>query len=173
MRCFIAIDMPEEVKKELEKIQKQLPEFKGKLTEKQNLHLTFKFLGEISEEKVKEAKEKLKKIKFRKFKAKLGGLGVFTELFIKIIWIKLENFDALLKAIDDALEGVFAKEKNFTSHLTIARVKDVRDKQKFLDSMKRIRANPIEFEVSNFSFKKSTLTETGPVYEDIAELKLY
>jgi len=171
-RCFIAIDMPGEVKHELVNVQKQLPEFKGKLTEKQNLHLTFKFLGEISEDKVKEAKEILKKIKFRKFKAKLGSLGVFTESFIKIVWIKLENCDALQKAIDDALEGLFAKEKNFTSHLTIARVKDVRDKQKFLDSMKKIRANPVEFEVSNFSFKKSTLTEKGPVYGDIAELKL-
>jgi 2'-5' RNA ligase len=36
MRTFIAIDIPEEIKKELIKIQKQLPEFKGKLTEKED-----------------------------------------------------------------------------------------------------------------------------------------
>jgi 2'-5' RNA ligase len=39
----------ENVKEEIIKIQKQLPEFKGKLPEKENHHITLKFLGEISE----------------------------------------------------------------------------------------------------------------------------
>ena len=54
MRTFISIDMPEVVRSEIEKIQDVLPEFFGKKTERDNLHLTLKFLGEIDEEKVKE-----------------------------------------------------------------------------------------------------------------------
>lgn len=172
MRCFIAVDLPAEIKKELEKIQKSLPEFKGKLTERQNLHLTFKFLGEISEEQVKETKERLKRIKLKKFKARLGKVWVFTESSIRIVWINLENCDALQKEIDSALEGLFAWEKNFTSHITLARVKAVKDTRGFLDDMKKLKAKPMEFEVAKFSFKKSTLTEKGPIYEDIAEFSL-
>jgi 2'-5' RNA ligase len=134
--------------------------------------LTFKFLGEISEEKVKEATKSLKKIRLKKFRAKLGNLGVFTESFIKIIWIRLENCDALQKAIDDSVEDLFAKEKNFMSHLTIARVKDVKDKRKFLEELKYIKIKDMEFEVNSFKFKKSTLTEKGPIYENISEIKL-
>jgi 2'-5' RNA ligase len=177
IRCFIAIDLPEEVKKEIVNIQMQLPQCKGKLTEKKNLHLTFKFLGEIPEDKVQEAVKRLKKIKFKKFKATLGSLGVFKPSEIKIVWIMLENCDELQKAIDDALDGLFAKETNFTSHLTIARVKALinqgnQGNQGFLYDMKRIRVNPAEFEVKSFSLKKSTLTPKGPIYEDIAEIKL-
>ena len=40
MRVFIAIDLPGNVRKEIKKIQEKLPEFKGKLTEEENLHLT-------------------------------------------------------------------------------------------------------------------------------------
>ena len=47
MRTFIAVDIPENVKEEIIKIQDKLPEFVGKLTELENLHLTLKFLGEI------------------------------------------------------------------------------------------------------------------------------
>ena len=103
VRCFIAIDIPDEIKEELAKVQKQLPEFKGKLTEKDNLHLTFKFLGEISDEKADEVKKRLKKIKFKKFTAKLGELGLFSPSFIKILWIKIENCDGLQIEIDESI----------------------------------------------------------------------
>ena len=55
--------MSEEIKKEIKKIQDLLPEFSGKKTELQNLHLTLKFLGEIKEKDVEGIKEKLREIK--------------------------------------------------------------------------------------------------------------
>ena len=173
MRCFIAIDLPEEIKKEIAKIQKQLPDFKGKLTEKDNLHLTLKFLGEISDEQVNNIKEKLEKIKFNKFKAKLQNIGVFSESFVRIIWINLENCDGLQKEIDNALSKLFKREERFMSHLTIARVKYIKDKQKFLDSLKKIKIAPVEFEVQGFALKKSTLTGRGPIYGDIIRFSLF
>ncbi len=45
MRCFISIDLPEKIIQEIKKIQEELPEFIGKKTETENLHLTLKFLG--------------------------------------------------------------------------------------------------------------------------------
>ncbi len=172
IRCFVAIDLPENVKDEIINIQNQLPAFKGKLTEKENLHMTLKFLAEIDEEKVEEAKKALKKIKFSKFRAKLGGIGVFSEDFVKIVWIKLENCDDLHNEVDNALSKLFKKEERFMSHLTIARVKYIKDKQKFLESLKNIKINPLEFEVTKISLKESTLTEKGHVYSDLIEIKL-
>ncbi len=171
-RCFIAIDLPEEIKKEILKIQKQIPEFKGKLIEEENLHLTLKFLSEITNEKADLAKEKLKKIKFNKFNAKLGEIGVFSESFIRIVWVKLENCDELQKEIDSSLNGLFKKEERFMSHLTIARVKSIKDKKEFINKLNEIKARHTEFEVNSFALKKSTLTEKGPIYEDLLEIKL-
>ena len=172
IRCFIAIDLPEEIRDEIVKLQKQLPEFSGKLTEKENLHLTFKFLGEIPEEKVDEVKKALKKIKFKKFKAKLGEFGLFSPSFIKILWIKIENCDGLQQEIDNALESLFKKEKGFMGHLTIARVKSVRDKKMFLNHFKRLKTPPLEFEVKEIHFKESKLTPNGPIYTDVLKKKL-
>ena len=172
MRCFIAIDLPETIKDEIIKIQKQIPEFKGKLIEKENLHLTLKFLGEISEEMIKKVKEKLEKIKFNKFNAKLGEVGIFSESFVRIVWLKLENCDELQKEIDSALADLFKKEERFMSHLTIARVKFIQDKKDFIEKLKKIEVKPVEFEVNNFLLKKSTLTEKGPIYEDLLKIGL-
>lgn len=169
MRSFIAIDIPEEIKSEIVKIQKKLSEsglFSGKLTERENLHLTLKFLGELSEKEIEEVKSGLKNIKLEKFKASFGKLGVFSESFIRIIWIELENCGKLQGEIDKKLEGLFAKENRFMSHLTIARVKKVEDRKKLIDEIEKIKINK-EFDVSEFKLKKSTLTEKGPIYEDI------
>jgi 2'-5' RNA ligase len=172
MRTFIAIDIPEEIKKELIKIQKQLPEFKGKLTEKENLHLTLKFLGEIEEEKLEKLKKELSKNSFRKFEASLGNLGTFKADFLKIVWIKIENCEKIQEEADKTIEGLFTKEKRFMSHLTIARVKDVDDKNKFIKQMRKIIYEKKKFPVESIKLKKSTLTQEGPIYEDVLEIKL-
>jgi len=167
MRVFIAIDLPENVKKEIKKIQDKLPEFKGKKTEEENLHLTLKFLGEVEEDKVKEVKRRLGEIKIKKFEAGLENLGVFNPSFIKIVWLHLAGCERLQEEIDDKLKGLFKKEKRFMSHLTIARVKNVANKKEFLEKLREIKIPGIRFLVDNFKLKKSTLTAEKPIYEDL------
>ena len=172
MRIFIAIDLPEDVKEEIKKIQNILPDFSGKKTELQNLHLTLKFLGEIEEDTLEKVKNKLKEIKFKKFKAKLSKIGVFNENFIKIIWVKLENCDELQKEIDKKLADLFKEEERFMSHVTIARVKSIRNKKKFLEELKKIKTKEVEFEVEEFKLKESRLRDQGSEYKDLEIYKL-
>jgi 2'-5' RNA ligase len=167
MRTFIAIDFPEEIREKILKIQNLLPEFKGKKTEFENLHLTLKFLGEVDEEKIKEIKEKLKKINLKKFKAEINSIGVFSEKFIRIIWLGIRNCEQLQREIDEKLSGIFEREKRFMGHLTIARIKSIADKKKFLRKLNEIKIPRVKFIVNNFSLKKSILTEKKPVYENI------
>ncbi len=172
MRSFISIDIPEKVQGEIEKIQNLLPEFMGKKTEPENLHLTLKFLSEISEENLSKVKEKLGEIKLSKFETEIDNLGVFSEKFIKIIWLHLTNCGALQKEVDEKLSGLFEPERRFMSHLTIARVKNVKDKQEFLSELRKIKIPEVKFLVDRFKLKKSTLTEKGPVYETLEEYAL-
>lgn len=167
IRAFISIDMPKEIQKKIEEIQDSLPGFYGKKTEPNNLHLTIKFLSHIDEKKVEVVKEKLKEIKFSKFETIIDELGFFSEKFIRIIWLHLSNTSKLQKQIDDKLKDLFEREARFMSHLTIARVKKVRNKKRFLEDLKKIKFEKIKFLVNNFKLKSSTLTEKGPIYEDI------
>jgi 2'-5' RNA ligase len=164
MRIFISIEFPKDIKKEIVKIQEQLPEFKGKKTEFENLHLTLKFLGEVDEKKIEEIKKRLKKIKLNSFEAEIHSIGMFSD---RIAWLNVKNCDELQKQIDEKLEGIFEKEKRFMGHLTIARIKNLEKRKEFLEKIKKIKIPEMKFEVKNFNLKKSKLTKKEPVYEDI------
>ena len=129
MRCFIALDLSAEVINEIKKIQEKLPEFVGKKIGSENLHLTLKFLGEVSEDEVEKIKECLRKIKISKFEMETNIVGVFSEKIIRIVWLHLTNCDALQKEIDNSLKEIFKPEERFMGHLTIARVKNVGSEQ--------------------------------------------
>ncbi|MCK9595573.1 RNA 2',3'-cyclic phosphodiesterase [Candidatus Pacearchaeota archaeon] len=178
MRTFIAIDIPEEVKEKIIEIQKQLPEFKGKLTEKENLHLTLKFLGEVNEEKIERVKEELGKIKLKSFKAEIDSIGVFDNIESKnyssklIVWLHVKNCNELQKKIDNQFFKLFARERRFMGHLTIARIKKIKDKKKFLEEINKIKLSSMNFFVKSFELKKSVLTEQKPVYETLESYNL-
>jgi len=171
MRTFISIDIPEKVKKEIKKIQDELPEFYGKKTELENLHLTLKFLGEINEDKLEKVKKRLREIKFNFFETEIDSIGVFSEKFIRIVWLHLNNCKRLQKEVDDKLKDLFEVERRFMSHLTIARVKKIKDKKKFLEELKKLEIPKIKFNVDEFYLMKSELSKDGPKYEVIERYK--
>ncbi len=176
MRTFISIDIPEEVRDEIKKIQDVLPEFYGKKTEIENLHLTLKFLGEVEEYKIKELRKMLKEVRFERFETKVKYLGFFDNIKrgkrYGPVWMHLDNCEGLQKLVDDNLEDLFPKEKRFMSHLTIARVKALKDKSEFLKKLSEIKIPEIKFTVKGFRLKKSVLNSDGLVYETIEEYQL-
>ncbi len=172
VRAFISIDIPEKIRKEIQKIQSKIPDFKGKLTEPVNLHLTLKFLGEIDEEILAEVRRRLKEIKLKSFETRISEIGTFSSKHIRIVWLKLENCKRLQKEIDKKLTRIFREEERFMSHLTIARVKSLKNRDFFLKGLKKIGTPELKFQVKKFNLKKSTLTSEGPVYEAIEEYDL-
>ncbi len=171
VRCFVALNLPQEVKEELCYVQEDLPAFSGKLTEKENLHLTLKFLDEVDEKKIGEIKSRLLKVSFKPFKASLGEVGVFSKDLIRIVWIHLLSVEELQKAIDAALFPAWHREDRFMSHLTIARVKFVENKALFLEELNKISPKKLSFQVNSFALMKSTLTKKWPIYEEIAKFQ--
>ena len=177
MRCFIAIDFPREIMNELGKIQEELKKkkiFHGKLTEKENLHLTLKFLGEIDDGQVEEVRKKLREIKFFRFEAGLGEIGVFSPRFIRIVWVHIlgNKLNELQKEIDFKLQNFFSVEERFMSHLTIARVKNIKDRKLFIEEIEKIKIPKLSFEINNFKLMRSELKPSGAEYTSIEEYKL-
>lgn len=167
LRTFISLDFPKEIVNEIRKIQEFLPEFDGKKTEVENLHLTLKFLGEIDEDFLERVKNILSELNSSKLYLKFGKVGFFSEKFIRIVWIEIIGCDNLQKEIDSSLENLFEKEKRFMGHLTLARIKHINNKENFIDELNKIPVPNISFEVNNFKLKKSVLRKNGPVYSNI------
>lgn len=174
MRVFVAVDIPKGVMEDLKEIQKYLRE--AELKPVKDFHLTLKFLGEVSEPRVEEVKEALKQIKFKSFKAQLTEIGVFPNPnYVRVVWVGVspEDFISLQKQVDNSLEKLgFKKDNRFHPHLTLARVKFVKDKENFKKIFGNIKIEKREFEVNEFKLIKSTLTREGPIYEDLAVFKL-
>lgn len=176
-RTFICINPPTEIIKELIRIQDLLlnSPFIGKTTEPENLHLTLKFLGELTEEEIESTKEKLRKIKFNKFKSELMQTGNFKfRGSPKIVWVKIKGKDLLelQKKIDVCLEDKFEKEKKFMSHLTIARIKYVKDSLDFINKLRAIQPKKLSFDVEKFYLMSSKLDPIGPTYKILEEFSL-
>ncbi len=171
MRCFIAVNFPKEIILEIERAQKLLDNglWSGKFTKLENLHLTLKFLGEISLDEIEEIKKRLKEIKLKSFKGEIGGLGVFD---FRIIWAGIlgEGIFGLQKEVDMVLEDLFEKEKRFMSHLT--RVKNVRDKKLFLKELKKIPVDRKTFLAENFSLVRSKINPMGVEYKILEKYNL-
>jgi len=169
MRLFIAIDL--ENQEYFKEMQENIPGDIVKLTLPKVYHLTLKFLGEVKEEDIPKIKETLQSVEFETFTIKTTHIGVFPdEHFIRVVWVGLEpegKITQLKDTIDNALKDMFGVEKEFKPHITLARVKFVKDKPTFIKSLKHINIQPKEFTINEIKLIKSTLTPEGPVYEDL------
>ena len=172
MRCFIGIDLPFVAIKEIQKLQKKLESyFAGRLTSSENLHLTLKFLGKIEDSVINDVKKRLSPIKHPPFELIIKDIGVFSQKFIKIIWVKVSDVP-LQPLVDNCLNDIFKLENRFMGHITIARVKSLADKNSFLQLINKTRVNEISFMIRDFYLKESIFTKDGSIYKDIDRYKL-
>ncbi len=169
MRLFLSCAVPQDIADYVRELAKQLPD--AKLTVPKNIDLTIVFLGDVQDEKLDEIKQRLSKIRFTSFHAMLNGIGVFTEDFLRVVWAGLspsEKFDELHALASEALNG---PESRFQAHLTIARIKYVADKEKFLQAVKKVKVEPKTFTIDRLILFKSTLGKEGATHEPVLEIK--
>lgn len=177
MRCFIAFDLSKEVKDYLYGLQKKLNtrDVKVKWVAKKNLHGTIKFLGDISDEEIDRVGRILEKISFEPFELSLDGLGFFpSKDYIRVIWIGLKpviKLRELQHLIDAETLSVAAMEQSFSEHLTLGRVKFIKNKERFRKTFIEIEIEPLKFKVDGFVLYRSELTKEGPKYFVIREFK--
>ena len=176
MRLFIATEIDEPLRDKLVVIQTRLLEPGVKLVERQNLHVTLKFLGEVSDEQVPAVREALRNVKMAPFDVEIGGLGTFPPggRRISIVWVDCRGPLAELAAkVVEALKtlGFQADERGFSSHLTLARVKQ--KPERLAGVVEELKETKIGKQlVDCFVLKQSTLTPQGPIYADVEIFKL-
>lgn len=170
MRLFIAIEIPREVKDYLFTIKNNFNKNLAKVNwiAKKNLHLTLKFLGNIDEKLIPKIIEKLNEIKFDSFELELDNLDSFPNPnYMKVLWVGVKNFNKVIELqseVEEKLREYFEKDKEFSAHITLGRIKFVKDKPEFNSILKKTKINKIKFKVDSFSLIKSELSKNGPTY---------
>ena len=177
-RAFICVDFPEEVIVEVARIEELLnkKKFIGKVTELENLHLTLKFLGEMEENKLSLLKERLSNIKNQKFNLTLLPMGIFPDVNNpRIMWVgikKEEKLFELQRKIDESTIDLSNESMSFAAHLTLGRIKLIKNKKEFLKQFEEIKIEDLNFKIKKFALFKSKTMREGPRYEILEEYSL-
>jgi 2'-5' RNA ligase len=184
IRSFIAIDFPDETRKALEDIQKELKRCGAgvRWVKPSSIHLTLKFLGNIQPAQVEDiALAVAQEIRDHPpITLCAAGLGAFpSRRKPRVIWIGMEGevqrLNGIQALIENALEPLgFAREKRgFRPHLTIGRVKDRRRLQSLVDAMATLDMEPFNsFDADEIILYKSDLRPTGAIYTKLHRMPL-
>ena len=178
MRAFIAIDLPETVRAELRQQQSAFrgicPD--GRWTRPEGVHLTLKFLGQISDDQTTQATDALKGLRqFEAFSAEVKGFGFFPDARRpRVFWagvVTPPSLLALVEQVEHAMEKLgFAREAHpFSPHLTLARFKIPRPQPALQSHLDRLGEPSLgTFKVSEFFLFESKLSPQGAEYRKVA-----
>jgi len=181
VRSFIAFDInSQSVLQRFTEVQDLLIKTGAdlKLVEPDNIHITLRFLGDISPNMVDSIHENMKKISFSAFDCEVRGLGAFPDLrYPRVIWAGIRKGADELRSVFDQLEpnlrqlGFRPDSKGFSAHLTLARVRTGRNK----GELARCTQDSADFDfgvvkADCLRLKRSVLTPKGPVYSTLREV---
>jgi 2'-5' RNA ligase len=187
MRVFIAIDIDDKIRKAIADLQKQIASKvdvkKGdiKWVEPNNIHLTLKFLGEISDEQLAEVGEIAKTVvsAHNKFTLDIESVGSFGGRSAKIVWVGArkgtEALLALQKDLNDLLAqtGYPKEEREFSAHLTLCRVNHPIAGLKMGEAIAQFSHLKLgSIAAESLCIYQSQLTPAGPNYTLLDEFKL-
>lgn len=172
MRLFVAVDVDESIRESVKPVLDELSALSGvKAVEPENLHITLLFLGEVEESRVGEIEESLSKIEFEPFNLAFQSMGAFPNpKSPKVVWIEVKEDGKLKILANEVYKSLkrlgFQRDKEFSAHLTVARVK--RRNPKVVDLIRQYSSDNFgEMVLKNFKLKQSILTPKGPIYKDL------
>jgi 2'-5' RNA ligase len=168
-RLFIAVDLPETIKENLESMSFGIPG--AKWVRPEQLHLTVRFIGEVDGALFHDIKNILAEVSAASFSLQLKGVGYFPPRGApRVLWIGLEKSEPLLllrKKIDLRLlrVGVEPEGRKFSAHITLARLKNspVQKIANFLSGNGLFSQEP--FQVEDFKLYSSILSPKGAYHK--------
>jgi 2'-5' RNA ligase len=182
IRSFIAIEINDAtIKASIMRFQKAMLTLDVDLkpVNTENIHLTLRFLGDLTPTMIEKIAEELKNIRFPPFEIEFRDVGVFpNQNHIKIIWIGITKGFTELIDLNNQLTaklvniGFLPETRKFKPHLTVARVKSSRNKHN-LTNMLQTMQNKIfgSLIINSIKLKRSILTPNGPLYSTLFEVK--
>ena len=176
MRVFIAIPLPVDIRASLGSLCHGIAG--AKWTRPENMHITLRFLGELSEDEARDLDGELSEIEFPIFDLTFRSFGCFDKRGqVHTLWAALDKsppLERLFEKVESASvrAGLEKARRKFKPHTTLARFRHVEDREigTFMES-----CNPYSselFPVESFVMYQSIRSHEGPRYVVLAEYPL-
>lgn len=128
MRLFIAVNFNDKVKNQIKEIINKVGanSRQGKFVNKEHMHLTVEFLGEIPAAEVNLIQEIIHELGYKPFTLRLNEIGCFQRRDGNIYWLGIERHDTLFEIHDELHQklinqGFKLEDRKYKPHLTIGR----------------------------------------------------
>ena len=180
IRTFIAIELPENIKSVIVRTQKQFARasLPFKWVKPLSIHLTLKFLGDISESDINGICEAIKQCaaNFSPMTFSAKGFGVFPGFKKpRVLWVGMAGDIGPLKklcaSLDQRLEPLgFDREKRpFSAHITLGRARGGAAPNSLIRMIEEVgEFTSPDFKVDQIALFKSDLKPSGAVYTKLA-----
>ncbi|OLD13127.1 MAG: 2'-5' RNA ligase [Crenarchaeota archaeon 13_1_40CM_3_52_10] len=181
VRSFISIDLEDQqILSRITSILSSLQSLGGDLkpVERENIHLTLKFLGNVPTPRLSEVKSSLQQLIFPLFTAEIKGAGAFPNLnHMNVIWVGVEEGWSQVEQIYEQVEkllsvlGFRRENRPFSPHITIARVRSGRKRDEIANFLRHLGDESFgTITVDKVRLKQSILSSSGPKYSTLLEV---
>lgn len=184
MRTFVAIDLDPEIKKNISQFIQKLESHNPSVRwiKNQGMHLTLKFIGEITDDKARDIRSVLMdlSLRYERFPLKLVGTGTFPprSRHPRILWVGIEESQKLT-SVQNEVESMLDKlsitreKRRFHPHLTLGRLRSSTNIAPVLEELSKNKVTEFgSMEVEEITFFKSTLKPSGADYSVLAKIQL-
>jgi len=175
-RIFIAINLPEDIKKQFVSYQGKWPELPIRWTRRENLHITLFFLGFVSDEELLEVCKITKEtaLKNQSFSINLNRICYGPpKKPPRMVWIegkKSKEFTFLRNNLEKSLMGsekvhFSSEDRAFSPHITLGRIRTWEWKE--IEPEEKSEVNEeinLGFEVNSIEVMESQLKKGGAEY---------
>ena len=187
MRCFIAIDIDEEIRSGLRDLQQDMADVADirksdvKWVHPESMHLTLKFLGEVRDQDVMDVCNTVKAVagRHKAFNFAVNQVGHFGGQSARVLWVgaglDCPELLQLQQDLEEELAGIgWPKEgRKFSGHLTLCRVRN--SKAGF--ELARLTERYKDFDLGTvrcdaLTVYQSKLRPEGPLYTSLGNYRL-
>ncbi len=184
-RIFIAINLPENIKKKLSSFQERWPELPARWVKPENLHITLMFLGYLSDQELLEVLKISKEVasKHQPFSIDLKKIiyGPPKKMPPRMVWVEGEKTLELGKLQKDLERSLFStsiknlkfETRPYTPHITLGRIRLWEFRQIEPEEKPQIEQDiSLSFRVGSIEIMESRLKRGGAEYTILESYKL-
>jgi 2'-5' RNA ligase len=187
VRVFVACEVPAEVQRTIGEITEKLKatsEDDVRWVRPDGVHVTLKFLGEVSQKKLPAIKMALQEavVRHSPFNLEFSNIGTFGgREGLRTMWVGIAGdvlrLEAMVRDVNRALSvvGFEPERRPFRPHLTLGRVRDTvptRRRAEIEVDVGRLGVPEVEWRTSQITLMRSRLTPRGAEYDIVATFPL-
>jgi 2'-5' RNA ligase len=185
MRLFVGVGLDERARAvamdTAQRLQRRIGSgIRARWVRAEHLHFTVRFIGAVDDSSAAAVLDALRPgLSIKSFDVEFGACGVFPPKGApRVVWVGLSDGQAALGAMHEEFSrrlaplGLAAEQREFSAHLTLARIGDAPPGsiRRLRETVEAVRPEPVRYTVTCATVFQSQLSRRGAVYHPLFDV---